>query len=77
MLFRKPNNQMLHHVAEILRIMQETAPDGAQIEGFQFNVLDGQVQNILGSARVGADLAHIRPGVHSGWRINRLRLVSV
>ena len=76
MFRRKSNNQLMHHVAEITRIMQATAPDGAQVTGFQFKVIDGQPEAIWGSARVGPDLAHIRPGVFSGWRVNRLKLVS-
>jgi len=76
MMFRRKQNQIAFHVAEITRIMTETAPEGAEVTGFQFKVQDGEPHAIWGSARVGSSLAHMRPGVFPGWRVKKLELVS-
>lgn len=69
---------ILDHVCEILRIMQETAPDDANLIGFQFRVDDvGLPENVWATARLpNGNLSHLRPGQTVGWHEARVRFVG-
>lgn len=77
MFRKKPNNQIMHHVSEIIRIMEETSPEGAEVQGFEFRIVNGEPHSLWGSARLpSGNLTHIRPGITQGWNERKLVLVG-